>query len=101
MQNKVFKALSHPDRRALLALLRHGPRSAGDLAAEFNASWPTISRHLGVLRDADLVSTDKDGTSVIYTLTTSVVEDAASALLALIDEKREVTWPDKDLSEAP
>lgn len=84
MQNKVFKALGHPDRRALLALLADGPRSAGDLAGAFDASWPTISRHLAVLKDAGLVSAERQGTSQIYTITTSVVEDAVGALLGII-----------------
>ena len=87
MQNKVFKALGHPDRRALLALLADGPRSAGELAGAFSASWPTISRHLAVLREAGLVSVEAQGTSRIYTITTSVVEDAVGTLLEFIDRE--------------
>ncbi len=84
MDNKVFKALSHADRRALLDLLKAGPRSAGELAEQFEVSWPTISRHLSVLKEAELVSVERQGTTLIYSITTSVVEDAAAALLALI-----------------
>ncbi|MGB6230214.1 MAG: autorepressor SdpR family transcription factor [Litorimonas sp.] len=84
MNNGVFKALSHPDRRALLSLLKAGPRTAGELAEHFDVSWPTVSRHLSVLKEAGLVTAERSGTSIIYTLSTSVVEDAASALLALI-----------------
>ncbi len=84
MQNNVFKALSHPVRRDILATLRKGPCLAGDLAAEFDAAWPTISRHLSVLKQADLISADRNGTQIYYRINTSVVEDAASAVLALI-----------------
>lgn len=83
MQNDVFKALSHPARREILSLLKQSPRLAGDLAAEFDASWPTISRHLAVLKDADLVTAERQGTQILYRINTSVVEDAASALFDL------------------
>ena len=83
MQNAVFKALSHPARRQILALLRKGPQLAGDLAAEFDTSWPTMSRHLAVLKDAELVTADRQGNQILYRINTSVLEDAATALLAL------------------
>ena len=66
MQNAVFKALSHPARRQILALLRKGPQLAGDLAAEFDTSWPTMSRHLAVLMDAELVTADRQGNQILY-----------------------------------
>ena len=96
MQNSVFKALAHPARRQLLALLRKGPRLAGDLAAEFDASWPTMSRHLAVLKEADLISAERQGTQILYRVNTSVLEDTASALLGLIGSD----MGDDDLKEA-
>ena len=96
MQNSVFKALAHPARRQLLALLRKGPRLAGDLAAEFDASWPTMSRHLAVLKEADLISAERQGTQILYRVNTSVLEDTASALLGLIGSD----IGDDDLKEA-
>ncbi|KJS26025.1 MAG: ArsR family transcriptional regulator [Hyphomonadaceae bacterium BRH_c29] len=84
MQNAVFKALSHPARRQILALLRKGPMLAGDLAAEFDASWPTMSRHLAVLKEAELVTAERQGNQILYRINTSVVEDAATALLGLL-----------------
>ena len=84
MQNAVFKALSHPARRQILALLRRGPRLAGDLAAEFDTSWPTMSRHLAVLKEAELVTAERQGNQILYRINTSVLEDAATALLGLI-----------------
>ena len=84
MQNAVFKALSHPARRQILALLRKGPMLAGDLAAEFDASWPTMSRHLAVLKEAELVTAERQGNQILYRINTSVVEDAATALIGLL-----------------
>lgn len=74
--NTVFKALSDPTRRRVLQLLREGPKSAGDLAEHFEVSKPTMSAHFAVLREADLVSSKKQGKSVIYELQMSVLEDA-------------------------
>ncbi|NHK28389.1 winged helix-turn-helix transcriptional regulator [Parvularcula flava] len=74
--NSVFKALSDPTRRKVLELLRKGPMSAGDLAAHFAVSKPTMSAHFAVLKEADLVAAEKDGKSVIYRLKLSVLEDA-------------------------
>lgn len=84
MQNSIFKALAHPDRRKVLSLLRSGPKLAGDLAAEFESSWPTMSRHLSVLKDADLISAERQGNQILYRINTSVVEDTAGALLSFI-----------------
>jgi len=52
----VFKALADPSRREIRHLLRSGPRSSGEIAEHFPSAWPTISRHLAVLRDAKLVT---------------------------------------------
>ena len=72
----VFKALSDPTRRRVLELLREGPRGAGELAAEFPVSKPTMSAHFAVLREAGLVSSHKEGKAVVYTLELSVLEEA-------------------------
>jgi DNA-binding transcriptional ArsR family regulator len=84
MQTEVFKALSHPLRREVLAILRSGPKSAGDLAEAFDVAWPTVSRHLSVLKDADLVTTERNGTSIIYHANLSVVEDVLGVLIGLL-----------------
>ncbi len=73
--NDLFKALSDPTRRRILELLRKSDLSAGDIAAAFNISKPSISHHLSILRQADLVSSEKVGQSVIYSLNTSVFDD--------------------------
>lgn len=74
--SKVFKALSDPTRRRVLQLLREGPMSAGELSDQFNVSKPTMSAHFTVLKEADLVHTEKTGKSVIYHLKLSVLEEA-------------------------
>ncbi|MCU0881725.1 MAG: metalloregulator ArsR/SmtB family transcription factor [Hyphomonadaceae bacterium] len=84
MQTEVFKALSHPLRREVLAILRSGPKSAGDLAAAFDVAWPTVSRHLSVLKDADLVTTERSGSSIIYHANLSVVEDVVGLLIGML-----------------
>ncbi len=84
--NAVFEALSHPVRRKILALLRKGPLSAGDLAAHFELSKPTLSVHFAKLRDADLVSVERQGTSLIYHLNMSILEEALSGFLSFKEQ---------------
>jgi DNA-binding transcriptional ArsR family regulator len=79
--NRVYKALADPTRRRVLALLRDRDMTAGELAAEFDLSWPTMSGHFGVLRDADLIAADKVGTTITYHLNLSVLEEAMAAML--------------------
>jgi len=74
--SSVFKALSDPTRREVLSLLRKGPLSAGEISEQFNVSRPTMSAHFAVLREAGLVTSEKQGKSVIYQLQMSVLEDA-------------------------
>ena len=77
----VFKALADPTRREILRLLRSGPKSSGDIAKSFDSAWPTISRHLAVLKDAELVTTERDGSTVMYELDTTVFQDAVEHLM--------------------
>ena len=74
--NTAFKALSDPTRRRVLELLRQGPLSAGELADQFDVSKSTMSAHFAVLREADLVMSEKHGKSVVYQLKMTVLEDA-------------------------
>ncbi len=77
----VYRALSDPTRRRILGLLRNGDMTAGDLQANFSQSWPTISGHLRVLREADLVQADRHGTSITYHLNVSLLERALASLM--------------------
>ncbi len=73
--NLVFKALADPTRRRILELLRERPMTAGELAAKVTVSKPTLSAHFAVLREADLVDSDKSGTTITYRLKLSVLEE--------------------------
>jgi ArsR family transcriptional regulator len=79
--NLLFKALNDPTRRATLELLREGPLTAGDIAERFNLSKPTISHHLDLLRQAELVTSHKQGLYITYSLTTTVLDDLLGWLL--------------------
>jgi DNA-binding transcriptional ArsR family regulator len=83
--NRVYRALADPTRRRILALLRDRDMTAGELAAQFEQSWPTMSGHFGVLRDADLIQADRHGSTITYHLNVSVLEEA---MLALMDAFR-------------
>lgn len=72
----VFKALSDPTRREVLQLLRAGPMTAGELSDRFSVTKSTMSAHFAVLKEADLVHTEKAGQSVIYHLKLTVLEEA-------------------------
>lgn len=85
--NAVFEALSHPVRREILKLLRAGPRSAGDLASHFDLTKPTLSVHFAKLKEADLVTVERQGTSLIYHLNMSILEEALSGFLAFQEPK--------------
>lgn len=81
----VFQALAHPVRRAVLKKLRNGPISAGDLAADFPVSKPTMSRHFASLKEAGLIQAERDGTTIRYRLNVSVAEEALSGLMDLFN----------------
>ena len=77
----MYRALADPTRRRVLVLLRDRDMTAGELAAQFDLSWPTMSGHFTVLREADLISADRTGTTITYHLNLSVLEEAMAALL--------------------
>ena len=77
----MYKALADPTRRRVLALLRERDMTAGELAAQFELSWPTMSGHFAVLREADLIDADRTGTTITYHLNVSVLEEALAALM--------------------
>lgn len=76
--NQVFKALADPTRREILRLLGSGEKSAGALAEHFDMTKPTMSHHFSVLKDADLIASRREGTTIFYSLNTTVVQDVLS-----------------------
>jgi DNA-binding transcriptional ArsR family regulator len=73
--NIIFKALNDPTRREILELLQEKDRTAGEIAEKFNISWPSISHHLDLLKQANLVIAEKEGQYVYYSLNTTVVDE--------------------------
>ena len=79
--NQALRALGDETRRTILRLLRDGPLTSGEIADRFDSSWPTISRHLAVLREAGLVMTERHGQEIRYELNTSVFQDLIQHLV--------------------
>ncbi|MEM8697131.1 MAG: metalloregulator ArsR/SmtB family transcription factor [Pseudomonadota bacterium] len=82
--NATLKALSHPIRRAVLARLRRGDATAGALAADFDVSAPTMSRHFQVLKEAELITAERRGTEIVYSFNASVAEELLGTLAGLL-----------------
>lgn len=89
--NKAFKALGDPTRRDILSLLRRGEMTAGDLAQRFDMTKPSMSHHFSVLKEADLITSRRDGQQIWYGLNTTVVQDLMAWAMDLIrgDEKQQ------------
>ncbi len=83
--NAVFKALSDPTRREILRLLSGGEKTAGDLAERFDMSKPSMSHHFAVLKEADLISSRRNGQQIWYSLNTTVAQDAISWVMDLVE----------------
>jgi DNA-binding transcriptional ArsR family regulator len=84
--NETFKALADPTRREILALLRKGERTAGDLAERFDMTKPSMSHHFAVLKEADLITSRREGQQIWYALNTTVVQDLMAWAMGLIEE---------------
>ena len=82
----TMKALSDPIRREILELLKSGKLSAGEIAEKFPVSGAAISKHLSVLKEADLIRDDREGKFIYYELNTSVLEEVLLWLKALKGE---------------
>jgi len=85
IQNTI-KALSDPIRREILDLLKSGRLSAGDIAGKFPVSGAAVSKHLSVLKDADLIRDTREGKFIFYELNTSVLEEVMLWLTGLKGE---------------
>ncbi len=83
MIDRTFRALADPTRRRILRLLKDGDLAAGDLAANFDMAFASVSHHLQVLRDSGLVQSRRDGQFIIYSLNTTVFQDALQHLLEI------------------
>ena len=89
--NSAFKAIADPARWEILRLLREGEMTAGDLAAHFDMSKPTMSHHFAVLVEADLITRRRDGQTIWYGLNTTVLQDVVSWMMDLTNTSRSKT----------
>ena len=87
----TLRALADPTRREILTLLRAGPLTAGQIAERFPVSAAAISRHLSVLKEADLVRDQREGKYIYYELNASVLEEILLWLTTLKGEENDET----------
>jgi len=83
---KLLKALNDQTRRDILAMLQKGDLTAGEIANAFDMRKPSISHHLNLLKEADLVSSTREGQFIRYRLNTTVLDDLLSWLMNLRDK---------------
>ncbi len=83
----VFEALSHPIRRDILKLLRKRAMSAGEIAENFPVAKPTLSGHFTILKNAGLVTVERQGTTLLYRVNETAMEQILSAVLDLTGVK--------------
>ena len=82
--DKVFRALGDPTRREILRLLRDGDMSAGEISEHFSIAKSTLSGHLNVLKEANLAVTERDGTTIYYSLNVAVYEEMIGTIMELL-----------------
>lgn len=86
---ETTKALADPIRRAILNLLKKGPITAGDIQSHFDVTFASISRHLSVLKDADLIRDRREGKYIYYELNASILEEVLLWIYELRGENNE------------
>ena len=84
-KNETFKALADPTRREILALLRQGEMTAGALAERFDMTKPSMSHHFVVLKEAELITSRREGQQIWYGLNTTVVEELMAWTMDLVN----------------
>lgn len=83
--NDTFKALSDPTRRKILKLLKDKDMTAGEIADYFNISKPSISHHLNLLKNAELVLWEKSGQNIVYSLNTTAFQEITKWFFDLLE----------------
>ncbi len=79
--NTTLQALADPTRRAILKMLGDGDLTAGEIAAQFAISAPSVSHHLNVLKGAELVRSQRNGQTIVYSINATVVQEFLQELL--------------------
>jgi ArsR family transcriptional regulator len=80
---QTLQAMSDPTRRAILQMLNEGDMTAGDIAARFAISAPSVSHHLNVLKSTELVASQRSGQKIIYRLNTTVVQEMIQEIMQI------------------
>lgn len=81
---RIFKALADPTRRQILQELKAGEMAAGDIVSLFDISGPAVSRHLSILKSADLVTERRDGNRLLYKVETETLANCLSEFLGSV-----------------
>ncbi len=87
MNDDFFRALSNPYRREIIKLLKWKSMSVGEIVEKFDIAQPTISRHLDVLKKAEIVTSERRGNQIIYSLNLSTVQEMMLFMSALFERK--------------
>ena len=85
--DKSYKALADPTRRKILELLRDRDHTAGEIADEFPIAFASVSHHLGILKDAELVLATREGQHIRYSLNTTVFQELVQNIIGLAQRK--------------
>lgn len=91
MNDEFFQALASPYRREIIRLLKQKSLNAGEIASHFTISKPSVSHHLEVLRQAELVTVERRGTQLIYSVNLTVLQEMGMELIELVSTKERVS----------
>ena len=89
MNDDFFQALSSPVRREIIKLLRWKNLNAGEIASHFDIAQPSVSRHLDVLKKAEIVTTERKGNQIIYSLNLSAIQEILLYITELFEMREE------------
>jgi DNA-binding transcriptional ArsR family regulator len=92
--DKAFKALADPTRRQILRMLQASDLSAGEIGSKFNITAPSISHHLSILKEAGLVTAERHGQHIVYSLNMTVMQDVWAWFLQFRQTREEVDHED-------
>ena len=87
MNDEFFQALSNPYRREIIKLLRWKNMNAGEIAGHFKIAQPSISRHLDVLKKAEIITSERKGTQIIYSLNLTAIQEMFVYMAELFEMK--------------
>jgi len=96
---QLLQAMADPTRRAILQMLNDGDRTAGEIAARFDMAAPSVSHHLSVLKNAELIVAQRSGQKIIYRLNTTVVQEMLQQIMQLFRVGEQVT-PTQDTEDS-